>query len=151
MSPSSWGPPTWVFIHTLAEKIKVESFPLIGPKLIMIIIQICNNLPCPDCAAHSREFWSKVIIPKITSKTDLIILLFLFHNVVNRRKKTPPFKYIDMQYYRSLKLIETYNVFSRNFNTKGNMNLLNESFHRKLMLAKLREWLMANLSHFIVN
>ena len=148
MSPSNWGPPTWVFMHTLAEKIKDTSFPLIGPKLVTVIIQICNNLPCPDCAAHSRQFWSKVSIPKITSKIDLINLLFVFHNMVNKRKRTPPFKYMDLQYYRTLKLIETYNNFSRNFNTKGNMNLINESFHRNLMLAKLKEWLMSNLPHF---
>ena len=30
MSPSQWGPPTWMFIHTLAEKVKDEEFPKIG-------------------------------------------------------------------------------------------------------------------------
>jgi len=148
MSPSSWGPPTWILMHTLAEKIKDDRFELIGPQLIMIIIQICNNLPCPDCAAHSRQFWSKVNIPKLKSKGDLINLLFVFHNTVNIRRKTMPFKQTDLQYYKTTNLIDTYNIFSRNFNTKGNMNLINESFHRNIMLGKLKKWLMSNLIHF---
>ena len=45
MSPSTWGPSTWLFIHTLAAKIKDSSFPLIAPSLLLILIQICNNLP----------------------------------------------------------------------------------------------------------
>ena len=125
MSPSYWGPSTWVFMHTLAAKIKETSFPVIGPSLILVLIQICNNLPCPECAQHAKEFWSKVKTANIKTKDDLINLLFVFHNIVN-----------------------TYNTFSRNFNTRGNMNLINESFRRNIMLSSLRAWMMLNLSHF---
>ena len=79
MSPSNWGPPTWFFMHTLAEKIKDESFPIVGQHVIMSIIQICNHLPCPECAQHAKEFWSKVKISSIKTKTDLINVLFVFH------------------------------------------------------------------------
>lgn len=148
MSPSYWGPSTWIFMHTLAAKIKEESFPFVGPKLIMVLIQICNNLPCPDCAQHAKQFWIKVKTSNIKNKTDLINLLFVFHNMVNKRKQIPLFKYENLQYYETRNVIETYNTFARNFNTKGNMNLINESFHRNRMLASLRTWLMGNLNHF---
>ena len=148
MSPNSWGPSTWIFMHTLAAKIKETSFPIIAPNLILVLIQICNNLPCPDCAQHSKEFWLNVKTANIKTKTDLINLLFVFHNMVNKRKKYPPFKYENMKHYESRNVIDTYNYFSRNFNTKGNMNLINESFHRNRMLASLRTWLMANIKHF---
>lgn len=150
MSPSYWGPSTWTFMHTLAAKIKEDSFPFIGPKLIMILIQICNNLPCPDCAQHARQFWAKVKTANIKNKTDLVNLLFVFHNMVNKRKQLPPFKHENLQYYETRNVIETYNIFARNFNTKGNMNLINESFHRNRMLASLRTWLMGNLNHFVI-
>ena len=150
MSPSNWGPPTWIFMHTLAEKIKETSFPVIGPHLILILMKICNNLPCPECAVHAKQFWSKVNTANIKNKTDLINLLFVFHNMVNKRKRMPAFKYASLQYYQSKNVIDTYNVFSRNFNTHGNMNLINESFHRNMMLASLRSWLMQNLQHFII-
>ena len=39
MSPSQWGPPTWMFIHTLAEKVKEDSFAIIGNQIIVNIIQ----------------------------------------------------------------------------------------------------------------
>jgi hypothetical protein len=148
MSPSQWGPPTWMFLHTLAAKVKNESFPIVGKNIIMLIIQICNNLPCPDCAQHSKQFWSKVNLNQINSQKDLINLLYVFHNIVNKRKHNLPFRYEDLQYYNTCQIIETFNSFIRNFNTKGNMNLINESFHRKIMLSSLKGWLMNNLIHF---
>jgi hypothetical protein len=135
-------------MHTLAAKIKETSFPVIGPNLILILIQICNNLPCPECSQHARQFWNKVKTANIKNKTDLINLLFVFHNMVNKRKEYPPYKYENLKYYETRNVIETYNIFSRNFNTKGNMNLINESFHRNRMLASLRTWMMGNISHF---
>lgn len=148
MSPNNWGPPTWVFLHTLCEKIKDESFPIIGNSLVSFIMNICSNLPCPECSHHSKLFWSKVIKSNIKNKIDLINILFVFHNVVNKRKRYAPFKYQDLQYYKTRNVIETYNSFTRNFNTKGNMKLLTESFHRNIMMASLKKWLMSNLVHF---
>jgi hypothetical protein len=39
MSPSSWGPPTWIFIHTLAAKVKESNFPTIGPGLLTLLFK----------------------------------------------------------------------------------------------------------------
>jgi hypothetical protein len=148
MSPNQWGPPTWIFIHTLAEKIKESSFQHIGKQLIQIIINICRNLPCPDCTIHAKQFWAKVNVQNLNSRDDLINLIYVFHNIVNKRKGQSMFKYEDLKYYKSRGIIETFNIFARNFTTRGNMNLINESFHRNMMLTNLRSWLMNNLIHF---
>ena len=148
MSPSSWGPPTWIFMHTLAAKVKESSFSSVGQGLINVIVQICNNLPCPECAQHAKEFWRKVKIANISTKSDLINLLFVFHNLVNKRKKLPPFNYANINYYDTKSVVESYNLFARNFNTHGNMNLITESFHRNMMLTSLKTWLMTNINHF---
>ena len=148
MSPSQWGPPTWMFIHTLAEKVKDEEFPKIGQQIIANIQQICYNLPCPDCADHSRIFWSKVKVGNIQSKTDLVNLLYVFHNCINKRKKLGPFKYSNLAFYKTQSVVDTFNNFARNFNTKGNMKLLTESFHRGRLLTSLKGWLMANIKSF---
>ena len=148
MSPSQWGPPTWMFIHTLAEKVKEEEFPKIGQQIIANIQQICYNLPCPDCADHSRIFWSKVKVGNIQSKTDLINLLYVFHNCINKRKKLGPFKYSNLAFYKTQSVVDTFNNFARNFNTKGNMKLLTESFHRGRLLTSLKGWLMTNINAF---
>jgi len=148
MSPNTWGPSTWIFMHTLAAKVKESNFPTIGSSLILLLIQISNNLPCPECALHAKAFWSKVKTANIKSKSDLINILFVFHNMVNKRKGYPPFRYENMGYYNTKNVIDTYNMFARNFNTRGNMNLINESFHRNMMMSSLRTWLMANVKHF---
>ena len=68
--------------------------------------------------------------------------------MVNKRKQIKAFKYDDLKYYEHKNLIVTYNTFSKNFNTRGNMSLINESFRRNMMLASLRKWIMANIIHF---
>ena len=148
MSPSIWGPSTWIFMHTLVNKIKESSFQQIGQHLIFLLIQICNNLPCPECAQHAKVFWSKVKVANIKTKTDLINLMFVFHNMVNKRKQLLQFKYDNLKYYDTKNIIDTYNVFSRTFNTRGNMNLINESFHRNMMMVSLKKWLINNIKHF---
>lgn len=148
MSPNQWGPPTWIFFHTLAEKIKDTSFPLIGKSVITNIYQICSNLPCPECAQHAKAFWARVNLSTIKTKTDLINVLFVFHNTVNKRKKQPPFKYENLQYYKTRNIIETYNNFSKNYNTYGNMKLITESFHRVRLLTYLKKWITNNIQHF---
>ena len=77
-----------------------------------------------------------------------INLLFVFHNMVNKRKRLLPFKYVDLQYYKTRNIIEAHNKFANNFNTKGNMSLINESFHRNRTLFSIKSWLMKNLTHF---
>ena len=148
MSPSQWGPPTWMFIHTLVSKIKDDDFPIIGQQVISYIIQICLFLPCPECSVHAKQFWSNVNTKNINTKLDLINLLFVFHNAVNKRRSVKPFRYVDLQYYNTTELIGSFNNFARNFNTAGNMKLITESFHRSRLLQSLRGWLMSNLTHF---
>ncbi len=148
MSPSQWGPPTWLFLHTLAEKVKEESFPIIGRQIILNIIQICNLLPCPECAQHAKEFWLNVSINNVSTKTDLKNLLYVFHNSINKRKKVIPYKHEDLEHYSKISIVNSFNWFAKNFNTKGNMNLINESFHRGRFLTGFRHWFMLNISHF---
>ena len=69
MSPSQWGPPTWIFLHTLVAKIKDEQFPVIGQQVIANIIQICLFLPCPECSVHAKQFWANVVTKNINNST----------------------------------------------------------------------------------
>lgn len=150
MSPNVWGPSTWLFMHTLVAKIREEHFLIIGQKLIYILIQISNHLPCPECAQHAKQFWSKVKTVNIKTKEDLTNLIFVFHNVVNKRKGLPIFRHENLKYYETKNIIEVYNQFTKNFNTKGNMSLINESFHRNMMMSSLRTWMLANLKYFSI-
>ena len=146
MSPDKWGPPTWEFMHTLVEKVKWN--PNIGQQLISILMQISSHLPCPECTQHAKEFWRYVQKDNIKGKEDLINLLYVFHNKVNVRKKKIPFKYTDLSKYKGKQLIKTYLIFRDNFHTHGNMNLINESFHREAFKDRLNKWMISNIRNF---
>ena len=91
-----WGEPTWFLFHTLAHKLKDESFELKKMDLLNVISTICSNLPCPDCANHASEYMKNINFYAIKTKHDLKKLLFQFHNVVRipllrYRQKNPLF------------------------------------------------------------
>lgn len=157
MSQSLWGPATWLFLHTLAATVAEDKFAqpvlgggaALGADLVRRIQEICFHLPCPECAQHARAFWAKVNTAQIRQKTDLVNVLFVFHNQVNRRKRLPPFPYARLAEYEGKNVVHMYNQFARHFNTRGNMQLLADSFHRDRMMGRLKEWMMQNVRHFL--
>ena len=152
MSISRWGPPIWIFLHTLAEKIKNETdFMTIKADLIYFLTQICKNLPCPTCSAHSSLLLKQLNFQTVNSKDDFKNILFLLHNAVNKSKKKPAFNISELSLqYENNKLFDTYNNFIAVFQTKGNMNLLTDSFQRKILINRLNTWLKLNFAKFIV-
>ena len=143
-----WGPPIWKLFHVLLEKIKEESFPKLYLQLFQLIKRICNHLPCPECSNHATIFLSKVRIEQISCKNDFKNMLYLFHNKVNLRRSKSLFPYAEMQKYKNQNLITIYNNFITVYNTKGNMNLLIDSFQRQLVLKEFKKWITTNLIHF---
>ncbi len=150
MSPNTWGQPTWCFLHTFAEKIKEDNYIALRDEIFALIRELCGNLPCPDCTQHATRHMANVNKDKLVTKKDLQNFLFMFHNYVNQRKKVPLFKYEDLQKtYEVKNIVQTYNNFAANFHTRGNMNLISESFRRKQFLERLRAWMIKN--HHIFN
>jgi hypothetical protein len=148
MSPKQWGRPVWHLFHVLAEKIKEEKYPILFRELFSNIYQISSILPCNDCATHAKHFLSKIKVENLKTKKDFQNMLYVFHNSVNSRIKNPPFKYENLEEYKSMNIISTFNEFSKNFHTNGNMNLITENFHRKQFLINFRKWLMQNIPNF---
>lgn len=139
-----WGASTWKFIHTLIEKIKEEDYVELGPQIFGWLKNICYNLPCPDCTQHATRFINNVNVSTIVSKQDLKNVFYLFHNIVNVRKKKPQFKYEDLEIYKKYSLPIVYSEFVKNFHTKGNMNLISESYRRDRMLRSMQQWFIKN-------
>ena len=90
-----WGPITWYFMHSLAEKIKDEEFVKKRSELLKIILLICSNLPCPECQVHAKDTFKYIRLSNIKTKDDFKELLWSFHNIVNRRKQYPQFSLED--------------------------------------------------------
>ena len=147
-SPSIWGPPTWTLLHTLAEKIHEDDFNKLIPQMFGLIKRICSYLPCPDCSDHATRFLAKLKPEQIANKLNFKNTLYLFHNMVNAKKRKPLFNYGNINIYQNLNVANVFNNFVSVYNTKGNMKLLTESFQRALIVKDLRRWLMNNHDSF---
>lgn len=148
MSPSDWGPPVWNLLHTMAAKVKEDKYHTIYLPLYNYVIQICYNLPCEICSNHAKSFLHKIKPHDLKKKSDLINLLYVFHNLVNKLKEKKMYKYEELSIYNHYNLVTVFNQFSKNYNTKGNMKLLASSFHRNRILFDFKSWLLQNMGCF---
>ena len=146
--PEVWGPPIWLFFHTITSKVKDGLDINVYKGLFRIIKTICKNLPCPTCSTDATLFLSKINEDVINSKQKLINNIYIFHNYVNKKNNKQLFNYNKIVNYNQLDLAVVIRQFIRAYNTQGNMNLLNESFQRQLAVKEFRRWMRANISAF---
>jgi hypothetical protein len=149
--PEVWGPPVWRFLHALAENVNEDEFPKIKLMLFSYIKRICNFLPCPECSAHAYQFLARVNINAIKTKHEFKNMLYVFHNAVNKRKRKALFNYGHMNKYKYVNIGNAFNNFISVYHTKGNMNLIAESFQRNLLTKDLKNWLINNYKYFKSN
>ena len=145
-----WGPAIWFLLHTLAEKIKQELFSSIRVELLNIIYSICVNLPCPLCSDHAKEYFDKINFNTIQTKLDLKLLLFNFHNLVNKRKNYSLFsrEELDEKYSKAntMNIIHNFMYFFQDKNRSPKM--IANDLQRKHIAVKLKQWFSNNLQHF---
>jgi len=145
-----WGAPTWYLFHTLAEKVKDEAFPIVRKELLNIIVTICSNLPCPDCASHATKYMNGINLDSIQSKQDLKDMLFRFHNSVNSRKNFPLFSQSELDNKYSLaNTVAIIQNFFRVYDRSSSSSKLSVNFlYRSTSISNIRSWLTLNISHF---
>ena len=146
--PEVWGPPIWLFFHTITAKVKDDLDINVYKGLFRIIKTICKNLPCPTCSSDATLFLSKINEDVINSKQKLINNIYIFHNYVNSKNKKKLFNYNMILNYNQLDLALTIRQFIRAYNTQGNMNLISESFQRQLAVKEFRRWMRTNITAF---
>ena len=149
-SKMPWGKPTWFMLHTLAEKIKPEHFQQLRVEIFNIIKRICNNLPCPDCTTHATNYINGINFDNIHTKEQLKIMLFQFHNSVNKNKNVPLFDYKDLD--STYKSAVTTNIITNFFHFflkqsySGRMGT--DNFHRTRMVQDVKRWFQTNIQYF---
>ena len=151
MSSNIWGPPIWKFFHSLVAAIKENHFHIIGPPIFAIIKQICKNLPCPVCSLHATNFLSAVRFQYIQNKHDMILLIYTFHNAVNKRKGRPLFHESGLSVYNNVNLFQAFNQFVNAYKTRGNMKLMADSFARDITVKQVKQFLLKNRAHLNIN
>ena len=146
--PEIWGPATWTLFHTLAEHMNDE---LIIPQLFNNIKQICMFLPCPECSKDATQMLNQIDINKIKTKQVFIELLFVFHNMVNKKKnKRMLGNYAEIQSkYAIQDLSNVYTAFLTSYNTTGNFKLMSEENQRRMIRANFGKWLFENRRFFV--
>jgi len=145
-----WGQPIWFFFHTIAEKVKADSFPVIRHELLSHIYNICSNLPCPTCSSHAKDYFRGVNFDMIQTKEDLKTMLFAFHNAVNVRKGVNPFPrdQLDDKYSRAVTKNMIY-YFLFHFQEKyNNVKIMADNMYRERQAKIIESWLMSNIQHF---
>jgi hypothetical protein len=141
-----WGPPIWFFFHTLAEKVKPELFHANRDALFKIIREICSNLPCPTCTSHATQYVNNINFNAIRTKQDFIMMLYEFHNSVNKRKNLPVFPYSELQpKYEKAIFINIVNYFMHFYKMEHHaVRLMSEDMYRRRSATSILEWLHAN-------
>lgn len=145
MGNTSWGSNIWIFLHSLMAKINHENFSENKNKLIEIIFKICSNLPCPECSQHSISFLKTVQFKNVTKKEDLIEILFVFHNQVNKNLNKSEFPENLLNNYKNNNIITVLNNFIISFNIKTNIPaLMNQSFIRRNITKEIKSYITNN-------
>jgi hypothetical protein len=150
--PMRWGEPTWYLFHTLAEKVKEESFPIIKDELLDLCYTICINLPCSICANHAKEYMNSINYHSVKTKSDFILLFFNFHNTVNTRKNYQMFPFeLLHEKYGTANTINIIKNFIYHFQEKYNVvKLMSDQMYRKSLSEKIKIWFNTNINHFQV-
>jgi hypothetical protein len=148
--PMKWGEPTWFLFHTLAEKIKPEYFTEIRKELLNIIYTICSNLPCPNCAKHAVEYLNAINFNTIATKEALKMMLYKFHNEVNRRKNIAEFPINQLvPKYSAANTVNIIHNFMPYFEDRtGSIKLIADNLHRSRVALQLKAWFNKNIDYF---
>ena len=146
--PDVWGPPIWRFFHILAENIHEEDYDKLIPQLFTLIRRTCVYLPCPECSEHATSFLAKIAPSNIPNKTEFKNMLYLFHNMVNKKKRKPLFDYSNLKTYKNINIFYAFNQFSIVYNTRGNMRTLTESFQRQFIIRDFKYWIKIHAASF---
>jgi hypothetical protein len=144
-----WGEPTWIFLHTMSQKVKEEHFNIIRIELLQMIYNTCSILPCPDCANHAISYLNQINFNALQTKKQLIDLIYTFHNEVNQRKQFEIFPYENLDKYSKAITVNVINNFLYVIQNKSSNNkMIANELYRKRIIISIKEWLYKNINHF---
>ena len=95
MEPNVWGPPGWIFLHTVTFQYPENPTDLDKQKYYTFFNSLKNVLPCPNCREHYRENFENIPI-RLESREDLIEWLIDIHNEVNKKNNKRIYTYKEV-------------------------------------------------------
>jgi hypothetical protein len=145
-----WGRPTWNLLHAISEKIQPDKFIEIRLPLLMLIMSICSNLPCPTCATHAKDYLTKRRFYTIQTKDELKEFFFEFHNYVNIRKHYEVLQRSELDnIYSNANMGGIIQSFLKAFTQKSkNIRLLADDLNRKYIVESATKFFKKYLMYF---
>lgn len=96
MKTTFWGPPGWVFLHSMAHNYpeKPSTFDKVNTKLFYS--QCEHMLPCKYCRSSYNQYIKELPIDNfLESRETLAYWLYLIHNKVNEKLRTQGYNVSD--------------------------------------------------------
>ena len=147
-----WGVSTWRLFHTMAARIREESYPYLKGQLLAVVKQICYNLPCPEWARHATQFMRNVHLSSFPNRTVFISMLFQFHNSVNARLGKRQYTLEDLKEYKNRNIgIDLQNFltfYAKRYNGTLQAGIQSTELIRRRIAISVRAWLQKNWLHF---
>jgi hypothetical protein len=143
-SKEIWGNNIWYLFHGIARKINENKFKQNKEDMIFILKNICNTLPCPECSRDATALINKVNFDYINNKNDFELLIFNFHNSVNKKLNKPLFDFKEINNkYNNINIDALFNNFYIIYTSNTNIpQLMNTSFHRQNIFPKIKKSLL---------
>jgi len=145
-----WGNSCWYLFHSLAFKLKNDDANLIR-NILINIMYICRNLPCPECSQHAVETLSSLNIRLVRTREALITVLLQFHNSVNKRTHKPQFsreEYNEKYSTSNFDAIVVYFIRAMNLKYPTNERGMSNELQRKIMVKSITEFITNNRDSF---
>ena len=146
-----WGRSTWIFLHTLAEKINENFYINNKYALLDMVRKICYSLPCPYCANHASMFINNVSIKNIPDKKSFGKMLFEFHNSVNKRENKPLYSYDNLKKYKEKNMNIVLDNFNKNYGKRYSITLKlgykSTAKTRAKLTYSIIQWCRSNWKH----
>ena len=112
---SYWGTPTWYLFHGIAANINDAFYRQNIHILLDFVKRVCANLPCPYCRKHAVNYMNNIHLANVNTREEFEIMLFEFHNSVNRRIGKPIFKKENLRKYKTMSMVRCFNLFQSKF------------------------------------
>ncbi len=113
-------------------------------QLIQTIVQ---NLPCPICSTHARNYVNKIQFKNIRTLAELRTSLWDFHNSVNVRTNKPQITFEEhLLLYQRMDFSVVLQHFLQTYHHIGNtaVTMMLYSFHRQTMIKKVKQYFQHN-------
>ena len=148
LSSILWGPPTWLLLHSIAEQIKNEDFNNYKFKFLNIIKNICLNLPCRISSQSSIFFLNNLNINTLQNLDDIKMMLYLFHNYINKNNKKQIFNFSDTKKYKDVNISKAFglfnNLYSNNLYVRKSVNYNN----MQLVINDINKFIEENIFYY---